>query len=285
MQQPASAIDATWPSASSLVVGAVVMAITFGVGATASRADLLRTGGAGAATKVMLLLGAAFSAQNPDITFKVVSGLGSSGAIAAVIDGKLDFAVAGRALKPEEAAKPLTATVLMRTAFGLASSHRNPGDIASRDIADFFLNPASTWADGTPVLLILRPRSEADSQNLADAFPRMGDALEQLRRRVEIPMAVTDQDNLRTAENMDGSLTAVTLTQMQTETPRLYFLTIDGIAPTLQNFESGAYPYSKQFNFVFPVHRTPAVERFIAFLRSPEGEKIMRANGNLAVQP
>ena len=31
------------------------------------------------------------------------------------------------------------------------------------------------------------------------------------------------------------------------------------------------YPYGKSLYFIFPARKSPAVERFIAFLRSPEG--------------
>lgn len=272
-------------SAPRFAVVAVAVAWMFGVPATDSRAEVLRAGGTGAASVMLQRVGAAFTAQNHDTTLEVLPGLGSAGAIAAVADGAIDFAVAGRPLKPEEANKGLAAVVLARTPFGLASSYPHPGNIASDDVAALFLNPASAWSDGTPVRVILRPKSEADAANLGAAFPEMVAAIEQLRLRPEIPLAVTDQDNLRIAQQYRGSLTAVTLTQMVTEQPRLTFLTIDGVEPTLDNFERGSYPFGKNFHFVYPVRNSPALQRFLAFLRSPEAEKILRDTGSLAVRP
>jgi phosphate transport system substrate-binding protein len=72
---------------------------------------------------------------------------------------------------------------------------------------------------------------------------------------------------------------------MQTEKPNLHFLTIDGVAPTLENFERGAYPYLKDFYFILPARRTASLERFVAFLRSPEGAQLLREAGSLPGQP
>ena len=230
-------------------------------------------------------IGSAFAAQAPGTSIEVIPALGSTGAISAVLDGALDFAVSARPLTPEETAKSLTQTVLARTVFGLASSYPNPGNIASSDVAGFFTSPTSSWPDGTPLRIILRPRSEFDTTILAKAFPNMAGAIEQLRLRPEIPVAATDQDNVRMAERMPGSLVPTTLAQMQTEKPNLHFLTIDGVAPTLENFERGAYPHHKDFYFILPARRTASLERFVAFLRSAEGAKLLREAGSLPGQP
>jgi phosphate transport system substrate-binding protein len=145
-------------------------------------------------------------------------------------------------------------------------------------------NPRSQWPDGTPLRVILRPQSDADSALLAAAYPNMAAAIEQLRQRPEIPVAITDQANSLAAEATRGSLTGLTLTQFLTERSRLHFLAIDGVEPTLENFERGAYPYGKDFRLVFSTRSNPARDRFIAFLQSPEGDRLLRETGNLPVR-
>jgi phosphate transport system substrate-binding protein len=249
--------------------------------AGSASAESLRTGGPGAVTKILQRIGAAFAEREPGTTLVVMPNLGSAGAIAGVSDGLLDFAVSGRPLKPEEA-KSLTAIVLASTPFGLASSNPDPGNIKSADIAAFYRNSASVWPDGTPVRVVLRPKSEVDAALLVDTFPNMAAAIDQLRERKELPVVATDQDNVLLAERLPGSLAAVTLTQVLTENAHLHFVAIDGVEPTLENFERGAYPYRKDFRFIFPHGTKPVVERFIAFLRSAEGERLLREAGNLA---
>jgi phosphate transport system substrate-binding protein len=260
------------------------IALLLGIPAGSARADVLRTGGPGAVTQMLQRMGAAFTEHEPGTTLMVLPNLGSGGAIAGVADGLLNFAVSGRPLNFEEA-KSLTAVVLASTPFGLASSQPNPGNIKSADIAAFFQNVRSVWPDGTPVRVVLRSISEVDAALLVSTFPKMAEVIEQLRKRKEIPVVATDQENVLLAEKIPGSLAAVTLTQVVTENSPLHFVAIDGVAPTLENFERGAYPYRKDFYLVFRHDKNPTLERFVAFLRSSDGEKILRESGNLAPRP
>ncbi|ABD87294.1 PstS family phosphate ABC transporter substrate-binding protein [Rhodopseudomonas palustris] len=247
-------------------------------------AELLRTGGTGSMARAMQRLGAAYRAEQPDSKLEFIPSLGSAGAIAAVIDGSLDFAITGRPANAKEAAHPLTTVLFARTPFGLVSSQPNPGNIRSNDIAGLFADPQSKWPDGTPVRVVLRPRSEVDAGLMDSTFPRLGAAVEQLRRHSEVPLAATDQDNVAMASRIAGSLAVVTLTQLLMEQPGLRFLSIDGVAPTLENFERGDYPYGKDIYLVFPLREQPALERFIAFMRSAEGDRLLRETGNLAAR-
>jgi phosphate transport system substrate-binding protein len=253
-------------------------------GSRAAKADLLRSGGTGAAVETLRHLGVAFAKIEPDLKFEVIEGLGSSGGIAAVAAGAIDFSVAGRPLGAADD-RSLKSSIIARTPFGLASSHENPGDIRRVDVEDMFGSPTAVWSDGKPVRVILRPKSDSDSQLLVSFFPNMAAVMEKLRRRAELPVAATDQDNVMLAERLAGSLTTITAMQMQTENPRLKFLTVDGVAPTLQNFERGTYPYGKDLYLVIPSRTIPALDRFVAFLGSTEGRNILRANGSLPVQP
>lgn len=246
-----------------------------------ARAETLRAGGTGAAFEMLSRVSSAFAARDPGTTVELVPSLGSSGGIAAVADQALDFAVSSRPLRSEEAAKGLTAMVLARSPFVLVTSHHSPNGIRSADAAAFYAATTSVWADGRPVRVVLRPKSESDTGLLGKAFPGMASAIDQVRMRADVPLAATDQDNAQMAEKIPGSLVAATYTQIMMEKRNLRFVAIDGVEPTLENFERGIYPYGKDFHFVFPVGKSPTVERFIAFLRSPEGHKILRETGNL----
>jgi phosphate transport system substrate-binding protein len=249
-------------------------------GGACARAELLRAGGTGAALETLKLLGAAFAKIEPDTRIDIIEGLGSSGGIAAVAKGAIDFSFSGRPLAAADD-QTLKAWIVAHTPFGLATSHPHPGDIRSADVADFFGSASSVWSDGKPVRQVLRPRNDSDSQLLVSSFPNMADVMEKARQRAEIPVAATDQDNATLAEQLAGSLTTMTLAQMQTESLRLNFLTIDGVAPTLENFERGTYRYGKDLYLVVRSRPGPVLDRFIAFLHSPKGRDVLRANGSL----
>ncbi len=262
-----------------------VVSLAVGLASCAGvRAETLRTGGTGAALVTLRLLGAAFAKTEPDIVIEVVEGLGSSGAMAAVAAGALDFCVSGR--PPGDADdRSLRASILARSPIGFVSSHPSPGDIRVADLSDLFGSATSVWPDGKPVRVVLRPKNDSDSSLLASTFPEMSAAIEKVRARPEVPVAATDQDNARLAQALPDSLAFMTLMQLQTEKLRLRFLTIDGVAPTLANFQSGKYPYGKILHLVVSSRNSPARDRFLAFVRSPVGEAVLRENGSLPGAP
>ena len=243
--------------------------------APANAAETLRAGGTGAATELLRQVGAEFTAAS-GVKIDVIPSLGSSGALRALVDGKLDIAVSARPLKADESAAGLRQVAVFQTAFVLATSHRNPNGLRAVDVPEIFAAEKPTWADGTPIRIILRPRSEADTVLFGTLFDGMDVVIETARRRAEVPTAATDQDNADLAERIPGSLTGTTVVQLVTERRRLQIVPIDGVEPTLANLESGAYRFVKKLYFIAGAKSGPEISRFVEFLRSPPGLKALR---------
>jgi phosphate transport system substrate-binding protein len=163
----------------------------------------------------------------------------------------------------------------------IATSHSNPNGLKSADLAGIFAAEKPAWADGTPIRIILRPRSDTDTALLAELFPGMAAAIETARRRAEVPTAATDQDNATMAERTPDSLTGTTITQLKTEHRNLYIVPLDGIEPTLANFESGAYRFAKHLYFIVPRASSAEAQQFLAFLQSPRGVKALHETETL----
>jgi phosphate transport system substrate-binding protein len=249
--------------------------------ASSASAETLRMGGVGAATAFLPPLFAAFDPKG-EHRLEVIPALGSSGGLRAAADNMLDVAVSGRVLKADEKAQGLTQTIAIRTPLVLVTSRPDPVGLKSADVADIFRSPKAMWPDGSPIRIIIRPVSDSDTPVLSDMFPGMQAALVEARKRGEIPVAPTDQDNADTAEQTPGSLASSTLTQILLERRKLRSLPIDGKEPSLENLERGAYPFAKTFYFVLSAKKKPVAERFVAFLATPEGQAALRATGNLS---
>lgn len=244
--------------------------------ASAVVAGEIKAGGTGSATALLRVLGDAFAGDR-QAGIEIVPSLGSSGGLRAVADGVLDLAVSARPLKPEEEAKGLRVVLTARTPLLFATSRANPDALSSSEIAAAYAAGTVTWKDGTPIKVILRPRAESDTALVAGLFPLLGPAVETARRRPEVPIAATDQDNAAMAEEIPGSLIAISMAQLALEKRSLRPLIVDGLAPTFASFQSGAYPHAKVLRFVVRGQPIPAVAAFIDFLRSPEGVVALRA--------
>jgi len=248
----------------------------------AAAADTLRVGGTGTAIGMLQQVGAQFTAAT-GVKVEVVPSLGSTGAIRALSDGWLDIAIPTRPLKSDELAAGLRQVEVLRTAYVIATSHSSPNGLKSADLAGIFSAEKPAWTDGAPIRIILRPRNDSDTALLAELFPGMGAAIETARLRAELPTAATDQDNAEMAERTPGSLVGTTATQLKTEHRNLRIVPLDGVEPTLANFENGIYRFVKKLYFVVPRASSDEAQQFMDFLASPPGVKALRETESLPV--
>jgi phosphate transport system substrate-binding protein len=242
-------------------------------------ADTLKAGGVGSATKLLPALFAKFNHGE----LEVIPSLGSNGGLRALSEGVLDIAVSGRPLNADEIKQGMTIAAIARTPFVVVTSHPAPNGLKKADLADIFSASKASWADGSLIRLILRPKSDSDTPTWIALFPGMAAALEAARKRHDVPTAATDQDNADAAERLQGSLAGSTLTQITTERRNLRLVSIDGVPPSLEGLENGSYPFSKPLYFVLPAQKKPAADRFMAFIRSPAGQAVLRETGNIMV--
>lgn len=267
-------------SFSKLAIAAFLTALC--LAGAAARAETLRLAGTGGAMAMVEQIAAGF-ADATGVTIDVVPGLGSKGAIRATAERAIDLAVSARPLEPEEASLGLSARPMARTALVFVTSHSQPNSVKSDDLTKIFKATDPKWADGSPMNLILRTRFDSDSILLAQRFEGMGDAIEVARRRPELPIAPTDQDNATLAERLPGSFVQAGFSQIVTEKRNLRFVPLDGVEPSLETLESGEYPHEKEFHIVFPANAKALVERLLEFTRSEKGRRILRETGNLPI--
>ncbi|MDH3919746.1 MAG: hypothetical protein OEU25_16410, partial [Rhodospirillales bacterium] len=83
------------------------------------------------------------------------------------------------------------------------------------------------------------------------------------------------------AEKLAGSLATASLSAVIAEDRSLQPLVLDGVAPTVDNLSNGSYPLSKTFYAVVPNDPDQLTKRFIRFLASAEGARLLRRHGSL----
>ena len=246
---------------------------------TPALADTVRLGGTGAALGTMTLLAQAYKKIDPLFQLEIVPNLGSSGGIKALGAGATQIAVASRAIKAEELAAGLHAVEYGRTAFVLATAKADVQALTLAQIADLYAGRQTRWGDGQPVRLVLRPASDADTPLLASFSPGVKVALTTAMAREGMVTAMTDQDSADAIERLPGGIGSSSLALLMSEHRRARALPIDGIAPTVANVASGRYPYVKPLYLLYKDGAPPSALRFIAFVGSEAGRRILTAAG------
>lgn len=252
--------------------------------ATTSGAETLKVGGNGAALGTMRMLGEAYTSLHKGVTIEVPQSLGSGGGVRAMLAGVLDIAITSRALKEKEVAGGARAVPYAKTPLILITrgNHASAG-VTSKELVAYFSGARRTWDDGTYVKLILRSKRDTDTKVLENAFAGMKAAMAAARSNPGIPVAPTDQDALAMGESVPGSLTTSTLTAIVTGESLVTALSIDGIAPTVENLNNGSYGLSKTLYIVTKAEVSPIAQDFIRFALSPQGAAILEATGNVAL--
>lgn len=224
----------------------------------------------------MQLLGAEFGKRNASVTVVVVPNLGSSGGLKALRDGVLDLAISSRPLQPEETAQGMVATEYGRTPLVFATSPsvtQGLGSMAA--LVDAYSGKLTTWPDGKPIRLILRPKNDGDTALQQAISPEMKQAVEAALARPGMSIASTDQDAVEMLEKTVGALGVTSLSLVQTEKPNLKLLAINGVAPTTRTLADGSYRHVKTMYLVRAGATSEAAVRFAAFVASREGRQLL----------
>lgn len=252
--------------------------IAFGPGA--ALADTIRISGTGGAIRTMRLLAEAFRKNHPKMHFVFLPSMGSSGAVRAVLAGRLDIGLCGRPLKEEERAGGGVAIRYARTpfAFGVNRAVKRTG-LTEAAVAAIYSGKQDRWQDGSRIRLVLRPTEDSDINVLQGISPEMHAAVESATRRDGMLMALTDHDAADAIENVPGAFGGVTLAIVVSEKRAIRILALNGVMPSLRTLADGRYPYSKTFSMVTRKDPPATARKFIDFVRSPAGAAILAKNG------
>ena len=256
--------------------------LLFAIGLTPlGAAQPLKTGGTGAAIGTIEVLAQAYRSREPSFQVSVVPGLGSTGGVKAVAAGALDFALVGRPLKPQERADGLVSHEFGRTPFVIVTNKPGVDKLSMSQLERLIGDDSPAWSDGTPVRLVLRPVSDGDTALLGEFSPGVKAALAAAHARGGMVRAITDQESASESERLEGSLGTSSLGLLRAEKRKLTVVTIDGIAPTLQNYASGAWPHGKTMMIVTKGRPNLATQKFIDFIASDSGRQILVDLGHL----
>jgi phosphate transport system substrate-binding protein len=243
-------------------------------------AEEITIAGTGSALETMKLLARGYLAANPGDTIKTVPSLGSRGGISAVLDGAVSVAVSSRPIDEEMGRRGAVTIEYARTPFVFAVSTLSPVTATTlQELAGIYAGTVTRWPDGSEIRVVLRPESDIDSEFISHISPALQRGVAAARLRPGVNVAMTDQDAAGSLERIPGALGTTTLAVIVSERRRLRPLKLEAKEPTVANAASGAYPYFKSLYFVKGRQQSAGVERFIAFVQSATGRKIIEANG------
>jgi phosphate transport system substrate-binding protein len=231
----------------------------------------------------MRIIAQDFQRRYPDVTVKVLPSIGSTGGLMALKKNRIDIGLSIRRFSPEELGDKIIEEPYGRTAVIFGVRESNPIDgLTLKEIEDIYSGKIKKWSDGTPVRLVIRPRSETFSKYLENINSGLKSASETSRSIPGVFVGITDQDAANQIEKTPGSFGITSMAIVSTEKRKIKAVSIDGIAPTLANISEGLYPYSITSYFLYDKDNYKGtLKSFLEFIFSQDGERILLDNGQV----
>ena len=258
----------------------MLAAIWLGLAVPAWGGEALRISGTGDALGALGMLAEAYMREHSGNTIKVLPSVGSAGAIKGVGLKRLEVGVTGRPLTSEERAQGLAEVQYAATPTVIAVGADRPlKSITRQQLADLYAGRTLAWPDGVPVRPVMRRLNESNFEKMMSLSPAVQQAVRAAEQRHGLPYASSDQEMADLLERVPGAIGVLTLGMLLSEKRAVRALAIDGVAPTPDNARLGRYPLAKRHYLVTRNDASPEVGRFVSYVRSAEGQAILRAHG------
>ena len=259
-----------------------VAAITLTIAATAASAQTtLRVDGSTGAMPLVAALAKAYEAKTPSLKIEIGKGLGTKARIEALSAGNIDIAVASHGLKIDDLIKQgMRVDEIAHTPVVFAvNSSVTVTNLTQAQLCSIYSGAATNWkqAGGGDLAIAARtrPDSEVDAEVARDGIA----CLKMLKMPGVVKVMERGGDMAKELAATPGAIGMTTTTVADQSGGKVKALSLDGIAPMEANVNAGTYRLVREVFLVVKESAPPAVKAFIAFVKSSDGAKVIKANG------
>lgn len=204
-----------------------------------------------------------------------IEGGGSSVGVQSVYNGSADIGSVSRNLKPEE--KGLEEFVIAWDGIAVIVHPSNPiAELSIGQLQDIFLGEIKNWRElgGNDVSISVVVREEGSGTR--EAFSNLV-----MEEKPFIDKAIVQGSTgsvKQTVSTVPGAIGFISLAQVD---ENIKVISIDGIKPTAKTILSGEYAIARPFLLVTKDKPAGSSKKFIDFILSKEGQKILSDSGVL----
>ena len=226
-------------------------------------------------------LAAAHRQRSSDPQVEIGNGLGTGARLRALAEGKIHIALASHGIKPEDVQKGgLKVIEVAKGAIVFAVNASVPvTNLTESQVCDAYSGRIRNWRPlGGPdssVAVLTRPAAEVDPEVIR---AKIG-CFKELKEIETARVMARGGDMAKALAETPHALGMTSMTVVEQSAGKIRALTLNGTAPTAENVKSGRYLLTRDFLFVVKGEPTGPVKRFLDFVLSPEGDRVIQANG------
>jgi phosphate transport system substrate-binding protein len=231
-------------------------------------------------------LAKAYQARHPAVAVELGKGLGTKARLQALVDGKIDVALASHGLVVEELTQRGMAVheiAKVAVVFGVNASIPVT-ELTDRQICDVYAGRITNWnALGGPDLPIAR-RTRPDSEVDTEVVRARIACLKDLKMAEDVKVMPRSGDMARELAATVGAIGMTTMTVVEQSRGRIKTVSLNGVVPSATNVKGKTYMLTRDSFLVTKAPPPPGVSTFIEFIRSPAGEAVIVDNGAVPVK-
>lgn len=233
-----------------------------------------RVSGGGGTIPLITNVTKRFTELHPGVLWDI-ENVGSDAAIASVKSAEADLGGVSREMTAAEKASVAILQIgLSGTAVAVNASH-SVSNLTKDQVRAIFAGEIRDWSQvgGTPgeIKVFVREPSAATRQ-IFDEYIFGGKP----SYRADYTPVDSADSTTKALYSFKDAVSMLTITDATLKDPKIKLLSIDGVAPTTANLQSGTYPMRRPLFMVYNLTKAkPAITALIDFTKSPEGQKIL----------
>ena len=259
----------------------IVTATLFATATAAPAQTTLKVDGSTGAMPLVAALAKAYESKSTGLNIEIGQGLGTKARIDALKAGSIDVAVASHGLNIDDLVKAgMSVDEIARTPVVLGVNASVPvKNLSQSEVCAVYSGTLTNWnAAGGPDLAIAartRPDSEVDAEVARNGIA----CLKVLKMPDTIKIMPTGGDMAKELAATTGAIGMTTTTVVEQSGDKIKALSLDDVAPTEANVTAGKYRLVREVFLVAKGDASPTTKAFLSFVKSPDGAKVIKANG------
>ena len=226
-------------------------------------------------------LATAYQQRASDPQIETGKGLGTGARLQALAEGKIQIALASHGLKSEDIQKGnLRVIEVAKGAIVFAVNAGVPiTNITEAQVCDVYSGKSRSWQPlGGPdsaIAVLTRPPTEVDPEVIRAKVS----CFKELKEAETVKVMARGADMAKGLADTPHAIGMTSMTVVEQSGGKVKALTLNGIAPTPEHVKSGRYFLTRDFFFVIKGEPTPSIKKFLDFVLSPDGDRVILANG------
>jgi phosphate transport system substrate-binding protein len=254
--------------------------------AQAQPAETIIIDGSTGVTPLVAALARAYREQNAGAEINIGKGMGTRARIEALRDGAIDIAMASHGLKIDDIKRQGMAVheiAKIAVVFGVNASVA-VAHLTDAQVCGIYSATTKNWeelgAADLVIVAVTRPDSEVDTEVVREKIP----CLTKLQMPSTVKIAPKAGEMAEQLATTTGAVGMTTMTVVEQSNGRIKAVALQGVAPTAANVQNKTYVLTRDSFLVTQSTPSTAVAKFMAFVASDAGKKVIASNGAVPVK-